>query len=379
MSALLKLIEYGQSYWLDNLSRKMILNGQLNKRVTDQGLRGMTSNPSIFNNAISKSDDYDEQIMRLVKQGKSTAEIYEALTVKDVQDACDILRPVYDESNGEDGYVSLEVSPYLAQHAEQTMVEARHLFKTVNRPNLFIKIPGTDACVPAIEQMLYEGININITLLFSIKSYERIAQAYINALERRAKENKPIQNVASVASFFLSRIDVLTDQLLTHRIHPDAKGNDTSLPRQLLGQAAIASAKLAYQSFKRIFSGKRWEALAEKDARVQRPLWASTSTKNPEYSDVKYVEPLIGYNTVNTMPEETIAAFADHGTATENTIEDNLDEAHEVLNDLDRVGIDIDKVTWQLVNDGIQKFIDPFAVLIKNISEKRERFVAEKV
>jgi len=379
MNSLLKLIDYGQSYWLDNLSRKMILNGELKKRVTEQGLRGMTSNPSIFNNAISKSDDYDEQIIRLVKEGKSTAEIYEALTVKDVQDACDILRPVYDESQGVDGYVSLEVSPYLAQHAEATMAEARHLFKTVNRPNLFIKIPGTKPCVPAIEQMLYEGININITLLFSIKSYEEVARAYINALDRRIKENKPIQNVASVASFFLSRIDTLVDQLLNHRILPGEEENQSHLPQQLLGQTAVASAILAYQSFKRIFSGKRWEALAEKGARVQRPLWASTSTKNPEYSDVKYVEPLIGYNTVNTMPEETIAAFADHGTAKENTIEDNLDEANQLLNDLERVGIDIDRVTWQLVNDGIQKFIDPFAVLMKNISQKREQFIAEKV
>lgn len=370
MNSLLKLIDYGQSYWLDNLSRKMVLNDELKKRVSEQGLRGMTSNPSIFNNAISKSDDYDEQIVRLVKEGKSTAEIYEGLTVKDVQDACDILRPVYDESKGVDGYVSLEVSPYLAQHAEATMMEARHLFKTVNRPNLFIKIPGTNACLSAIEQMLYEGISINITLLFSIKSYEKVAEAYINALERRVKENKQVGNVASVASFFLSRIDVLTDQLLQHRIAPGARESDTSLPRQLLGQTAVASAKLAYQSFKRIFSGKRWEALTEKGARVQRPLWASTSTKNPEYSDVKYVEPLIGFNTVNTMPEETIAAFADHGTSKENTIEDNLDEAHQVLNNLERVGIDIDRVTWQLVNDGIQKFIDPFAALMKNLKEK---------
>jgi transaldolase len=377
MKPLLRLIDYGQSYWLDNLSRKMILNGELEKRVSNQGLRGMTSNPSIFNNAISKSDDYDEQIARLVKEGKSTAAIYEALTVKDVQDACDILRPVYNESKGVDGYVSLEVSPYLAQHAEATMTEARYLFKTVNRPNLLIKIPGTDACLPAIEQMLYEGVNINITLLFSIESYEDVARAYINALERRINENKPVQNVASVASFFLSRIDVLTDQLLMHQIPPGS--NRDSLPHRLLGQAAVASAKIAYQSFQNIFSGKRWEALTEKGARVQRPLWASTSTKNPEYSDVKYVEPLIGYNTVNTMPEETIAAFADHGIAKENTIEENIDRAHQVLSDLKKVGIDIDKVTWQLVNDGIQKFIDPFSVLMNTISHKRQQFIAEKV
>lgn len=379
MNSLSKLIDYGQSYWLDNLSRKMILNGELKKRVSEQGLRGMTSNPSIFNSAISKSDDYDEQIMRLVKEGKSTAEIYEALTVKDVQDACDLLRPVYDESNGVDGFVSLEVSPYLAQHSEETMAEARHLFKAVNRPNLFIKIPGTKACVPAIEQMLFEGININITLLFSIKSYEDVANAYINALERRAKENKPIQNVASVASFFLSRIDVLVDQLLKHRILSGKNDKEPSLPLQLLGQTAVASAKIAYRSYKRVFSGQRWQALVEKGARVQRPLWASTSTKNPDYSNVKYVEPLIGYNTVNTMPEETIDAFVDHGVAEANTVEQNLDEAKQVFADLKKAGIDIDKVTWQLVNEGIQKFIDPFAALMKNLSQKRERFLVEKV
>jgi transaldolase len=374
MNSLLKLKDYGQSYWLDNLTRRMIIDGELEKRVTEQGLRGMTSNPSIFNKAITKSEDYDEQIAQLGEQNKSTKEIYEALVIKDIQDACDILKPVYDESEGVDGYVSLEVSPYLAQHSKETMEEARHLFKIVNRSNLFIKIPGTKACIPAIEQMLYEGININITLLFSIKSYEEVANAYINALERRAKENKPVNNVASVASFFLSRIDVLVDQLLEHRIPIGEKGH--SLPHQLLGQTAVASAKIAYQSFKRIFSGQRWQALLEKGARVQRPLWASTSTKNPEYSDVKYVEPLIGYDTVNTMPEETIAAFGDHGIVNENTIENDLDIAHEVLNNLEKIGIDIDKVTWQLVNEGIQKFIDPFEELMENLDEKRKQILA---
>lgn len=376
MNSLLKLIDYGQSYWLDNLSRKMILNGELKKRVTEEGLRGMTSNPSIFNKAITKSEDYDEQIARLGEQDKSTKEIYEALVVKDVQDACDILRSVYDESDGLDGYVSLEVSPYLARHTKATMTEARRLFSAVNRPNLFIKIPGTEEGTPAIEQMLYEGININITLLFSIRSYEEVAKAYIRAMERRVKEGKPIKNIASVASFFLSRIDVLTDQLLMHRIAPGAGDSDTSLPRQLLGQAAIASAKLAYQSFKKIFSGEAWEKLVEKGARVQRPLWASTSTKNPEYSDVKYVEPLIGPDTVNTMPEETIGAFADHGVAQANTVEEHLDDAKKVFADLERVGIDIDKVTWQLVNEGIQKFIDPFAALMENLDQKRQQILA---
>jgi transaldolase len=373
MSALLKLKDYGQSYWLDNLTRKMIINGELKSRVSEQGLRGMTSNPSIFNKAITKSEDYDNQITQLIEHNKSTLEIYEALTVKDVRDACDILRPVYDESDGIDGFVSLEVSPYLALDAEATMEEARRLFKAVNRPNVFIKIPGTDECVSAIEEMLYEDVNINITLLFSIQNYEAIAQAYIKALERRVREGKPIQNVSSVASFFLSRIDVLVDQLLKHRIIPGRKTSQSSLAQKLFGTVAIASAKLAYQSYKRIFSGDRWEALVEKGARVQRPLWASTSTKNPEYSDVKYVEPLIGPNTVNTMPEETINAFADHGVVEANTIEKNLDDAKQTFVDLKAIGIDIDKVTWQLVNEGIEKFIEPYAALIKNLNQKREQ------
>jgi len=379
MSTLLKLKDYGQSYWLDNLTRKMIKNGELNKRVSEQGLRGMTSNPSIFNKAITKSEDYDEQIAQLVKQDKSASEIYEALVIKDIKDACDILRPVYDQSNGVDGFVSLEVSPYLALDAEATMEEVRRLFKEVDRPNVFIKIPGTDQCIPAIEQMLYEGISVNITLLFSIKSYEEVAEAYIKALERRFQEGKAVNNVASVASFFLSRIDVLVDQLLQHRIVPGRNTSQSSLAQKLFGTVAIASAKLAYQSFKDIFSGNRWEKLAEQGARVQRPLWASTSTKNPNYSDVKYVEPLIGPDTVNTMPEETIDAFSDHGIAEENSVEKHLDEAKQTFADLESVGIDIEKVTWQLVNEGIQKFIDPFDELMKNLSEKREKFAAEKV
>ena len=378
MNALLKLKDYGQSYWLDNLTRKMIKNGELKKRVSEQGLRGMTSNPSIFNKAITKSDDYDEQIAQLIEQNKSTLEIYEELTVNDVQDACDILKPVYDESDGVDGFVSLEVSPYLALDAEATIEEARRLFKAVNRSNVFIKIPGTDQCVSAIEEMLYEGVNINITLLFSINSYEAVAQAYIKALERRVKEGKLIQNVTSVASFFLSRIDVLVDQLLKHRIVPGRKTSQSSLAQRLFGTVAIASAKLAYQSYKKIFSGDKWKALVEKGARVQRPLWASTSTKNPEYSDVKYVEPLIGLSTVNTMPEETISAFADHGVAEANTIEKNLDNAKQTFIDLKTIGIDIDKVTWQLVNEGIEKFIEPYAALIKNLDQKREQ-ISEKV
>lgn len=379
MRALLKLIDCGQSYWLDNLTRSIIKSGELPKRVNEQGLRGITSNPSIFNKAISKSNDYEEHIKELVNQRLAVREIYEALVVKDIQDACDLLKPVYDESDGIDGFVSLEVSPYLAHDPEGTMKEARRLFKAVARPNCFIKIPGTLAGLPAIEQMLYEGVNINITLLFSIKRYEAVAQAYIRALERRLAEKKPVKNMASVASFFLSRIDVLADQLLGHLLIPERNKDESPRAEQLLGKVAIASAKLAYQCFKEIFSGNRWQVLAEKGASVQRPLWASTSTKDPLYRDVRYVEPLIGRHTVNTMPEETIAAFADHGVVEDGSVEKGVEEARQILSDLEKIGVDLDLVTNQLVNEGVQKFIDPYDELMKNLAAKRQHFLADRI
>ncbi len=379
MERLIKLLDYGQSYWLDNLTRKKIKGGELKKRVNKQGLRGITSNPSIFNKAISQSSDYDSQIKKLVAQNKTVHEIYEALVVKDVQDACDILRPVYDESEGVDGYVSLEVSPYLAHNTEDTMKEARRLFKAVDRPNCFIKIPGTVEGVPAIEEMLYEGLNINVTLLFSIASYEAVANAYIRALERRADEGKDIKRIASVASFFLSRIDVLTDELLSHKIIPENVSNNYPRPEQFFGKAAIASGKIAYQSFKKIFSGNRWERLVEKGAKVQRPLWASTSTKDNFYSDVRYVDNLIGPHTVNTLPDHTIDAFADHGTLEADTVEKDLHEAREIFTGLEKIGVSIDFITDQLVNEGVQKFIDPFDNLIKSLAEKRKEFLGDKV
>ncbi len=379
MSTLTKLIDYGQSYWLDNLTRGMIKSGELKKRISKDGLRGQTSNPAIFHKAISDSSDYAKQIEKLAKEGKSVLEIYDALTIKDVQDACDLFKSVYDSSNGVDGYVSLEVSPYLAHNTEVTLSEARRLFTAVNKPNCHIKIPGTPAGVSAIEQALYEGINVNVTLLFSIKAYEDVANAYINALERRLAEGKPIDKIASVASFFLSRIDVLTDQLLGHLINPVKDFGDLPRPEHLLGKSAIASAKLAYQSYLKIFSGTRWEKLAAAGAKVQRPLWASTSTKDPLYLDTKYVEPLIGYNTVNTLPEVTISAFAHHGKLEENTILKNVDEAYQVLADLKKLGIEIDLVTTQLTNDGVQKFIEPFDKLMKKLAQERLKFIEDKV
>ena len=360
MNSLLRLAACGQSYWLDNLTRGMIKSGALRKRVAEEGLRGITSNPTTFHKAITKSSDYDAQLRQLLAEKRPLSDIYERLVVSDIQDACDILRPVYDASGGVDGFVSLEVSPHLAHDTEGTMAEARRLSAMVGRPNVFIKIPGTAAGVPAIEQMLYEGLNVNITLLFSVPRYEAVAEAYLTALERRAAAGKPVQNVASVASFFLSRIDVLVDQLLGHRIRPEARRNQSPRPEQLLGEVAIANAKLAYQSFKKIFSGDRWQALARNGARVQRPLWASTGTKNPAYRDVRYVEPLIGPHTVSTMPEETIAAFADHGVVRENAVEADLEKARQTLQALDAVGVNFDCVTWQLENEGVQKFIEPF-------------------
>jgi transaldolase/glucose-6-phosphate isomerase len=381
MSTLTELFNYGQSYWLDNLTRGKIKNGELKNRVIKQGLRGITSNPSIFNKAITSSKDYDTQIRLLVSQKKGVHEIYEALTIKDVQDACDILRPVYDESDGVDGFVSIEVSPYLANDPEGTKVEARRLFKKVNRPNCYIKIPGTKACVAAIEEVLYEGINVNITLLFSIRSYEAVANAYINALERRISENKSIKALRSVASFFLSRIDVLTDQLLSQLIIPSSSeiDNNSAKPEQLFGKAAIANAKLAYLSFKEIFSGNRWEKIIGNGAKVQRPLWASTSTKNPLYNDVKYVEPLIGSNTVNTLPDETIDAFARHGKLEANTIEKDIDEALKTIYNLKQIGLDIDFITKQLLNEGVQKFIEPYDNLLKSIALKRCEILVESI
>jgi len=370
MDNLVQLIEYGQSYWLDNLTREKITGGELEKRVNEQGLRGITSNPAIFNKAISNSSDYDDQIQSLAEQGKSVEEIYEAVVVKDVQDACDVMRTVYDKTDGLDGYVSLEVSPHLAHDTEGTVEEARRLWAAVDRPNCFIKIPGTPAGVPAIEQMLYEGVNVNVTLLFSIEAYEAVAKAHIRALERRAAEGKSLDNIASVASFFLSRIDVLVDELLHHRMVPGDKSTTAQTAESFLGKVAIASARVAYQSFKRIYGTARWQLLAEKGATVQRPLWASTSTKNPSYSDTMYVDTLIGPHTVNTMPDETIQAFADHGQLKANTVERDLNESYEILDTLPDAHIDLDYVTTRLVDEGVEKFIKPYTKLLETISEE---------
>ncbi|HTB07363.1 MAG TPA: bifunctional transaldolase/phosoglucose isomerase [Bacteroidia bacterium] len=378
MDTLIGLLDYGQSYWLDNLTRKKITSGELKKRVSGEGLRGITSNPSIFNKAISNSTDYDEQISSLVKEGKTVAQIYDALTIKDVQEACDILKTVYDQSAGTDGFVSLEVLPYLAHDTEGTMKEARRLSNLVGRQNCLIKIPGTHEGIQAIEQMLYEGININVTLLFSVKRYIEVANAHIRAIVRKITEGKPINNIISVASVFISRIDILTDQLLGQRIVQFKDGDANCGPESLLGKAGTATAQLVYQQFKELFNSKNWDELEEKGAKMQRPLWASTSNKDPMYNDLRYVESLIGKNTINTLPDETITALAQHGDLKSDTIEKGLVEATQLFTELDALGINIDFITQQLENEGIQKFTDAYNELIKNLASKRLKILGNQ-
>ncbi len=370
MNSLHDLIKYGQSYWLDNLTRDMLRSGELRRRVETEALRGVTSNPAIFHKAITGSPEYDAQIKELAAGGHTVASIYESLVVSDVRDACDALRPVYEQSKGVDGYVSLEVSPHLAHDTEGTLREARHLALAVGRPNLMIKVPGTRAGLPAFEELLFEGISVNVTLLFSVRRYEQVAQAYLRALERRREAGRPLAAAASVASFFLSRIDTLVDERLQHKIAAGAPVRPD--PRSLFGTAALASAKLAYQSFKGLFDGERWQALANDGARVQRLLWASTSTKNPNYPELIYVEPLIGRDTVNTLPAATVSAFAARGKAAD-TVEQDAAKARRVMAELYELGIDMEQVSQQLEDEGVQKFIEPFDALIAGLSEKSAR------
>ncbi|MCX7838912.1 MAG: transaldolase [Anaerolineae bacterium] len=367
MNPLLEVKKLGQSIWLDNIQRGFILSGGLKKLIDEDGISGETSNPTIFEKAIAgNSADYADAMRELIRAGKSAREIYDALSIADVQMACDVFRPVYDATNGADGYVSIEVSPHLAHDTAGTIADATRLFQAVNRPNVMIKIPGTKEGVPAIEACLYAGVNVNVTLLFAVEAYEQVAWAYIRALERRSAEGKPIDRIASVASFFVSRIDTLTDKLLDAKI---AATNDAALA-QLQGKAAIANAKIAYQSFKRIFADARFVALRARGARVQRPLWASTSTKNPKYPDTLYVDALIGPDTVNTLPPETIDAFRDHGTP-RLTIEENLDDAYETVRALARVGISLEAVTQQVLAEGVVRFQQSFDQLLASIERRR--------
>ena len=367
---LVQLQDFDQSVWLDSISRGLVQSGQLQALVDNDGLRGMTSNPAIFEKAISGSDDYRDQLRALHAAGKSTVEIYEAVAITDIQSACDVLRPVYDASDGEHGLVSLEVSPELAFDTEGTIAEVRRLWQQVDRPNLMIKIPATDEGVPAVQQMLTEGHNVNITLMFSLTDYDNVAEAYISALEARAAAGKPIDRIASVASFFVSRIDTLADELLEARVQAGE-----SRAQEIMGQVAIANAKVAYQHFLEFFKSERFRKLEAKGARVQRVLWASTSTKNPAYSDVMYVDTLIGPHTVNTLPDDTMDAFRDHGTLAQ-TVDTGAAEAQAVLDALSAVGVDYHAMTRQLQQEGVDKFVKPYHALLERIEQVCAELVA---
>jgi len=368
---LLELKTLRQSIWLDDIDRGDLRSGRFGRLIDEDGLSGATGNPTIFEHSITHDTTYDEQIQQLIPEETSAQEIYEALAITDEQTVADLLRPVYERTGGQDGFVSIEVSPYLAYDTEKTLAEVRRFWLTIDRPNLMVKIPSTPAGIPAIRQALAEGININITLMFSLDNYRQVAQAYLGALEERLAAGKDISRIASVASFFVSRVDVLVDKLLGDKIKATSAGAEQQKLKALQGKAAIANARLAYQEFKRLFGTPRFEALRQHGARVQRPLWASTGTKNPSYRDVLYVEELIGPNTVNTMPLTTLESFRDHGRV-RLSVEENIPQAQAVLAALEAAGIDYEQVTSQLQDEGVQKFIDSFRQLFQCIESKRK-------
>ena len=365
--------QYGQSIWMDNLSRDLIESGELKQSIADKGIRGITSNPAIFEKAIAGNQTYDRAIEAGIKDSKSVTEIYEDLVFNDIRNACDIFMPVYEETNGLDGYVSIEVPPNLAKDTESTIREARRYYQTIDHPNLMIKIPGTPEGLPAVEQAIADGISVNVTLLFAVQSYVDTAWAYIKGLEKRAAAGEDISKISSVASFFLSRIDSNIDDRIDAKLKT-AEGEAKAKLESVKGKVAIANAKIAYQKYKEIFSGDRWNALKDKGAKVQRLLWASTSTKNPEYSDVMYVDELVGVDTVNTLPPNTIDACVDHCDPA-NRIESDLDAAYQVIETLkdDAVNIDLDAVMNELLEEGIDKFIKPFESLMSSLETKVDR------
>ncbi len=377
---LVQVKRLGQSLWLDSIRRGHILSGDLKRLIDADGISGETSNPAIFEKAIGGTADYAEAINQLVARGQSALDIYETLAVDDVRMAADAFMRVYEETQGRDGFVSLEVSPHLAYDTAGTVAEALRLFQRVGRPNVMIKIPGTPQGLPAIQECLYEGLNVNVTLLFAVETYEAVAWTYLRALEHRAAEGKPIDRIASVASFFVSRIDTLIDAQLEAKARASADSGVSASFERLRGTAAIANAKRAYARFRQIFADPHFAALEAKGARVQRPLWASTSTKDPRYRDVLYVESLIGPDTVNTLPLETIDAFRDHGRARP-SLEEDLDGAEKTLRELAEAGISLEAVTEQLLEEGLRKFAEPFDKLLGSIEAQRRpspgRAVAE--
>lgn len=366
--------DYNQSIWMDNLTRNLIQSGELKEMITTRGIVGITSNPAIFQKAIAGNVIYDADIEAGIKAGKSVQDIYESLVFDDIRNACDIFRGIYQQSDGLDGYVSIEVPPDLAHNAEKTIEEAKRYYSEIGRDNVMIKIPGTPEGLRAVEEVIAAGINVNVTLLFSVQSYVETAWAFIRGLEARAAKGEDISNIASVASFFISRIDINVDARLDKLIaaaQDDAKKEEL---RAMKGKFAIANAKIAYQKYKEIIQTDRWKALSAKGAKMQRLLWASTGTKDPNYSDVLYVDELIGPNTVNTLPPATIEACADHCDVA-SRIETNVEEAYKLAEELPKLGINLDEVMDELLVDGIEKFIQPFESLIKSLQEKVDKLM----
>ncbi|HYK39779.1 MAG TPA: transaldolase [Candidatus Eremiobacteraceae bacterium] len=362
------LLAYGQSPWLDFIRRNILLNGELKKMINEDGLRGMTSNPAIFEKAITAGEDYNDIIKAPDAKSSTAMALYERIAIRDVQDACDIFKSVHTETKGRDGYVSLEVSPNLAFDTQATIDEARRLWKAVGRPNVMIKIPATPQGLPAIRQALEDGINVNITLLFAQSAYEQVAEAFLAALEARAAKGQEISHIASVASFFVSRIDSLVDSKIDAMQKTETDGAKKALLESLRGKVAIANARRTYEKYGELFGGARWKALAAKGAQTQRLLWASTSTKNPKYRDVVYVEELIGADTVDTIPPATFDAFRDHGKLRPSLTE-NVAGAHKTMSDLETAGISMKEVTDKLLTDAVKLFQDPFRSLLETITK----------
>jgi transaldolase / glucose-6-phosphate isomerase len=370
-----QLLRFGQSVWLDYIRRDLISSGELARLIQEDGLRGMTSNPTIFEKAIAHSPDYLPALEQLTQRKDLDAKgVYEQIAIRDIQDAADVLRPVYEQSERRDGYVSLEVSPYLAHQTRETIDEARRLWKTVARQNIMIKVPGTEEGIPAIRELLGGGINVNVTLLFARDVYQRVAETYVAGLEDHRSHGGDPSRLASVASFFVSRIDTLVDNKIGELLKNPPTGLDANLARSLQGKVAIANAKLAYETYKKVFSGPRWQALVDRGAVTQRVLWASTGTKNPAYSDVLYVDELIGPDTVNTMPPATLEAFRDHGKPRA-SLEEGVEAAKKTMADLARAGISMKAVTDQLTEDGVKLFADAFDQLL-TVVEQRVKHVA---
>jgi len=365
---LIRLQQLGQSPWHDNIRRQLLTSGALTRMVDDGDITGLTSNPTIFEQAIGGSTDYDGDLHRLAREGRNAEQIFDALAVADIRSAADVLAPVFDRTGGNDGYVSIEVAPRLANDTQATIQEARRLWSTVNRPNLMVKIPATAAGVPAVEQSIADGLNINVTLIFSLKRYEEVMEAYLRGLMRRLESGQKVDRVASVASFFVSRVDTLVDKLLDEKLSAGAERRD--LLQSLKGKAAIANAKLAYVEFRKKFSTEAFAALKHHGARVQRPLWASTSTKNPAYRDVYYVEALVGADTVDTMPPATLVAYKDHGNP-EVRIDKGLDDARRLMDQLAEAGIGMDAVTKRLEEEGVAAFAKSFDSLLGVVERRR--------